>query len=318
MLRMSMRACGLLAILLLLAGCPARPPDEITVEAAQKQIALLAGEQGVLEVTVRCSFAPCTPSLVVMAFPDLPAGLSLAGLDAPEMQQGGFEWRWRLSLSTTPTVDAYQGLLELSATVVERDEVPIQGASVELVAAPVPAAAPGPVARFAFAPTAPTVGQPIAFDASASTGRVTTWRWDFGADGSVEATGPLATYSFGVAGNWPVRLTVVDDAGAVDELTQTLVVGSGAADGEAVLTLSFTGAGSGGVTFTPAVTACSRDAEPVCSRRFAAGSTVVLRAFAYSGARLAGWGPGCSRISTAGDECDIVMDGNRGIELRID
>lgn len=317
------RTLALWPLLLGLAGCPSTLCQEVEVEIDNPTVSLMPGERQTLDVSVRCSYAPCDGVLTVSTS-SLPPGVQLEGMDQPPRTvPDGAAWVWTLSFVSDPLAAPYDGQVQFSARPADGHGFagkvlePI-GASVHLKVGAVPAAGLLPQARFDFSPASPSVGQPIAFDGNASTGRLAVWRWDFGADGSVEATGPQATYSFGVAGDWPVRLTVVDEAGVVAELTQTLVVGPGAGDGEAVLTLSFAGTGSGGVTFTPAVTACSRDAEPVCSRRFAAGSTVLLRAFAYSGARLAGWGPGCSRTSASGDECDIVMDGNRQIELRID
>ncbi|MBK6598322.1 MAG: hypothetical protein IPG25_10740 [Proteobacteria bacterium] len=119
-----------------------------------------------------------------------------------------------------------------------------------------------------------------------------------------------------VAGTFTVRLSVVDDAGLVNETTRNVTV-AGASSGNATLTLTLTGGGHGVVEYTPIVTACSKDSEPVCVREFANLSTVVLKATAYSGSSLGNWGTGCQSINPAGDECRIFMDGNRTMTLGI-
>jgi len=74
-----------------------------------------------------------------------------------------------------------------------------------------------PVAIITFSPTNPTVGQNILFDGSASfdpDGTVVLWAWDFG-DGSVASSGsPTANHSYSNAGDFTVKLTVIDNAGA--------------------------------------------------------------------------------------------------------
>jgi chitodextrinase len=88
-----------------------------------------------------------------------------------------------------------------------------------------------PDAQFSVSDTTVTVGDPISFDASASTdsdGSIPSdaYEWAFG-DGNVD-TGATASHPFGSAGSYDVTLTVTDDDGATDSRTRTVqVVGTG-------------------------------------------------------------------------------------------
>jgi len=77
-----------------------------------------------------------------------------------------------------------------------------------------------PTASFTFEPRVPEVGQTVTFDASGSTdedGQIEGYRWDFGDDGQVDATGQTASTSFSTAGDKAVVLTVEDEDGATSE-----------------------------------------------------------------------------------------------------
>lgn len=73
-----------------------------------------------------------------------------------------------------------------------------------------------------IAPTTVTVGDPVAYDASATAVTLDgatddsglTYAWDFG-DGSALGHGASTTHRYTTAGVWPVRVTVTDTAGAV-------------------------------------------------------------------------------------------------------
>ncbi len=66
--------------------------------------------------------------------------------------------------------------------------------------------APSLVAGFGYSPGAPSPGQPVFFDASASTGSPTQYSWSFG-DGTGGA-GRTVSHAFGAAGTYAVVLTV--------------------------------------------------------------------------------------------------------------
>jgi len=72
-----------------------------------------------------------------------------------------------------------------------------------------------PTAVFTAAPSTVAIGEPVAFDASASfdpDGRILSYLWDFG-DGST-GSGASIAHGFSTPGTFPVTLTVVDNDGA--------------------------------------------------------------------------------------------------------
>lgn len=89
-----------------------------------------------------------------------------------------------------------------------------------------------PEAVFEWSPNVPNEGDEIAFDASDSVdsdGDVVSYEWDFDTDTTVDATGETATHNYGPAGdgNWgefDVTLTVTDNDGATNEVTETVRV----------------------------------------------------------------------------------------------
>jgi PKD repeat protein len=90
-----------------------------------------------------------------------------------------------------------------------------------------------PTPSFTVSPEAPTLQQPVVFDASATQdeGRVCndecTYTWDFG--GESTTTGRVVTYRFQAVRTYPVTLTVRDAAGSSASLTRNVVVAEGAA-----------------------------------------------------------------------------------------
>ena len=83
-----------------------------------------------------------------------------------------------------------------------------------------------PVAVFTFTPTIPLVNGWVQFDASASSdpdGSIANYTWNFG-DGSTDI-GSVVWHRFSGAGIYVVALTVTDDDGATNTITQTIQVG---------------------------------------------------------------------------------------------
>jgi PKD repeat protein len=82
-----------------------------------------------------------------------------------------------------------------------------------------------PTAAFDATPSAAEVGEPVSFGASASSdadGSIASYEWEFG-DGDT-ATGESATHAYDSPGDYDVTLTVTDDDGATDTVTQTVSV----------------------------------------------------------------------------------------------
>ncbi|MDZ5812792.1 PKD domain-containing protein [Halorubrum sp. AD140] len=82
-----------------------------------------------------------------------------------------------------------------------------------------------PTAAFDASLSDPETGETVTFDASGSTdadGSIESYEWEFG-DGET-ATGESVTHAFDDAGEYDVELTVTDDDGATDTVTQTISV----------------------------------------------------------------------------------------------
>jgi hypothetical protein len=100
-----------------------------------------------------------------------------------------------------------------------------QTADIRLVL-PVPVGGNAPIAQFTFAPTNPSVGNIVNFDASTSTaptGRtITRYSWNWG-DGESE-TGITEEHDFQIPGTFIVILTVTDSAGVSASASRSINV----------------------------------------------------------------------------------------------
>jgi parallel beta-helix repeat protein len=82
-----------------------------------------------------------------------------------------------------------------------------------------------PIASFSYSPQKPIADGKIKFDASASAdtdGKITSYDWDFG-EGTTDS-GKTAFHSYSTAGNYMVTLTVTDDDGATDSVSETIFI----------------------------------------------------------------------------------------------
>jgi PKD repeat protein len=92
---------------------------------------------------------------------------------------------------------------------------------------PQPSSGLPPIAAFEYSPANPRVDGPVRFQATLSTdpdGRITSYAWDFDGDGTIDSEAAIAEYVFLSEGVVDVSLTVTDDAGNTDTLTQQIVV----------------------------------------------------------------------------------------------
>jgi PKD repeat protein len=107
-----------------------------------------------------------------------------------------------------------------------------------------------PIPAFVFGPTPVQLSTPVNFDATASRPgaghQITTYTWNWG-DGTPSGGGVTTSHSFKAAGVFTVVLTVTDEAGQQNTISQTVNVGTGAPN--AVFTFGVTNALTHTVTF---------------------------------------------------------------------
>jgi len=82
-----------------------------------------------------------------------------------------------------------------------------------------------PTARFSYSPEFPYERETVTFDASASSGDITTYEWNFG-DGtpSTVETDPITTHVYMEDGNYTVTLKVTDRQGFSDTTSKMITV----------------------------------------------------------------------------------------------
>lgn len=84
-----------------------------------------------------------------------------------------------------------------------------------------------PVASFTYDPTNPQDGDVITFSDTSmdADGTIVSWNWDFD-DGTGTSTLQHPSYSYNTAGVYNVSLTITDDEGAIDTITNTIIIES--------------------------------------------------------------------------------------------
>ena len=86
-----------------------------------------------------------------------------------------------------------------------------------------------PVANFSVSPASPTTGQSVTFTSTSTDpdGTIASRAWDTDGDATADfndGTGTSASRSFATSGDYPIRLRVVDNNGAVSTVTKTVTV----------------------------------------------------------------------------------------------
>jgi parallel beta-helix repeat protein len=84
---------------------------------------------------------------------------------------------------------------------------------------------PWPVARFTHTPQQPYVNETVTFDASESSGDITSYKWNFGdLSPEVNESDPITTHAYQKVGNYTVTLTVATRDGFTNSTSQTITV----------------------------------------------------------------------------------------------
>jgi len=84
-----------------------------------------------------------------------------------------------------------------------------------------------PVAVFGYTPLSPGIGELVTLNGSGSydpDGTVVSYQWDLDGNGTTDAVGPVTTVRFYSPGLRPVRLTVTDNGGLSNSVTQGVAV----------------------------------------------------------------------------------------------
>jgi PKD repeat protein len=82
-----------------------------------------------------------------------------------------------------------------------------------------------PIAAFTYAPTSPTAGAAVQFDASASAdpdGTIISYAWNFGDGGT--AVGAVVAHLYAASGSYTAQLTVTDNGGTAAQVVRTVTV----------------------------------------------------------------------------------------------
>ncbi len=185
-------------------------------------------------------------------------------------------------------------------------------------------ASDAPTASFTMTPSPATVGVAVSYDATASSddGTITAYDWDFQDDGSFDAQGQSAQFTYSQAGTYTVRLRVTDNDGQTGETTQQLVVNN-VSGGNPVLTVVPIGPGSGNVSSSDGTLSCSfagtSSSPSPCTLVANPGASIRLYAPAAAGSVFSHWGPGdcdaTGMIDMTVPYCDITMNSDRSVDL---
>jgi PKD repeat protein len=174
---------------------------------------------------------------------------------------------WSESSPTpTTTVDVDAGRFEISLGIYSGIELFAEHSELMDV--------PGPTASFTASTTTPAPNDTIMLDASASTGTIVSYEWDFDGDMVFDATGATTSHSYAAQGPQQIRLRVTDGDGAIDEHVVDISVQSALPPN----TLQVTIVGNGYVISAfPTGFMCV--GPGVCQQAYAPNASVLLEAY---------------------------------------
>ncbi|MEL6870234.1 MAG: PKD domain-containing protein [Pseudomonadota bacterium] len=174
-----------------------------------------------------------------------------------------------------------------------------------------------PTAAFDITPaTTQVVGSTFSFDAARSTDDegIIGYSWDFGNDGSFEASGEQATFTPNAPGDYEILLRVTDADGQFNDAVETITVTSNVTS--TTYTLEVVIAGSGRVDVSPLNVMLpndSCDGNQCFIFDIPAGTLLTLTATAFTPAAFDGW-PAASCDSQPNDtDCVLTMNANRSV-----
>ncbi len=217
-------------------------PDEVTLTVGASAPPWVSFGGYVREREVVITFQPPTADFTYTPQnPVAGAPVSFDGTDSFDFDGEIVAYAWDFNgdgqTDSTDAVTTYTfakpGTYDVSLTVTDdssnEDTVVVPVTVSGQAAGNVTAQAQPPVAAFSFTPAQPQAGESIQFDATGSTdpdSTITAYAWDFDANGSIDAETSVASYVFPSAGTYAISLTVVDNDGNSDTVTQDLVVAS--------------------------------------------------------------------------------------------
>jgi PKD repeat protein len=165
--------------------------------------------------TAAFTFSPSTPTTADSI------GFDASGSSDPDGSIISYEWDFGDgSLTTGQTAfHSYDqdGTYTVALTVIDTS------GSTDTVAKTVQVGNQAPVADFGVSPSPPNAGEPVTFDGTQSDdpdGSIASYQWDLG-DGTT-AIGETPTHTYDTAGNYTVALTVIDDDGATNTVSETV------------------------------------------------------------------------------------------------
>lgn len=165
--------------------------------------------------------------------PPLGTAVNLTAVITDDGRVRRFSWNFGDGTSTTTSSNVVSHLYQTDgAFTVLLDIVDDQGNKSNCTVT-VTIGSEDPTCEFVFSPADPSIGDSVLFDATLSTdadGTIVSYDWSFGDGGTFSSSGPTASHTFTIDGDFTVILTVTDDQGNPTVCSQSVTVGSEAPD----------------------------------------------------------------------------------------